>query len=227
MKKRIYSVFGRAASDQSGLALTEFALSLPILMIMGVGFVDLAGYINAHNRISQIALSVADNGGRVKQRIDELDVDTIMIGAKIAGETIDFAENGRVFLSMVEHNGKSGTDEGQQITWQRCFGAKNVTSTFGVEGSGANNADYDDGFGPNGNKIMATSNAGVMFVEVVYDYQPIFMINETFVNSLKGATIRATAAYPVRERATNQLQNAKNSGDSDPTIRKCNKYAAV
>jgi Flp pilus assembly protein TadG len=81
------------ARSESGLALVEFALSMPILMMLSVGFIELGRYVNAHTRVSQMALSVADNTGRVVQSIDVTDVDAAMIGARIAGESIDFAQN--------------------------------------------------------------------------------------------------------------------------------------
>jgi Flp pilus assembly protein TadG len=217
----------RISKDESGLALTEFAMSLPILMMLSVSFIDLAGYINANTRVSQIALSVADNSGRVKQRIDEGDVDAIMIGSRIAGENIKFGSNGRVILSVIEVNGKTGADAGQMITWQRCFGAKNVTSSYGVENSGKDDATYAAGFGPAGNKMKASQGNGVMFVEVVYDYQPLFPVGDALVDSLRGKTIRATAAYPVRERTSNVMQNGNNLADSDPKKRLCNKFVAT
>jgi Flp pilus assembly protein TadG len=210
MKQKIRPFARRLAQDNSGLALIEFALSLPIMMILSVSFVDLAGYINANTRVSQIALSVADNSGRVKQRIDETDVDAIMIGGRIAGESISFANNGRIMLSQIEVNGLTGTNAGQKITWQRCFGGKNIVSSFGVEGAGATDATYAAGFGPTGNKISATQGNGVMFVEVVYDYQPLFPVGDALVDSLRGRTMRATAAYPVRERTSNAIQNGFN-----------------
>ena len=217
--------FARLVSDQSGLALTEFALSLPILMMLSVSFVELASYINAHMRVSQIALSVADNTGRVRQTIDITDVDASMIGARISGENINFANHGRVILSMVEPNGRPSPNTGQKITWQRCFGLKNAASSYGAEGAGATNATYVAGFGPTGNKIAAGTGEGLMFVEVVYDYQTIFPVGDALVNSLAGKTIRSTAAYPVRERTNNTLYNG--SGITGNGLRLCSSYSAT
>ena len=39
---------------------------------------------------------VADNAGRVRVSIDETDIDEVMIGARIEGESMNFAQNGRV-----------------------------------------------------------------------------------------------------------------------------------
>jgi TadE-like protein len=212
-------------SSQSGLAMVEFALSLPILMTLGVGFIELSQYTHAHMRVSQIALSVADNAGRINQSIDVTDVDAIMIGARIAGEGINFGQNGRVILSMIEQNAQPSPNTGQKISWQRCFGLLNVTSSYGAQLDGATNATYVDGFGPTGRKITAQDLSGVMFVEVVYDYQPLFPIANKLVGKLQANKISAIAAYPVRDRTDNVLKN----GLSLPTSqqRLCSTYTAV
>lgn len=211
--------------DTSGLALTEFALSLPIMLTLGVGGVELASYVNANMRTSQIALSVSDNAGRIRETIDETDIDAAMIGARVAGESIKFGANGRVILSMIETNGQSGTNAGQKITWQRCYGAKVVNSSYGVAGDGATNASRADGFGPAGNKIVAAGNAGVMFVEVFYDYQPIFLVDNKMRGGLGGKTLHYTAAFPVRERTDNAMKNGFNLNDDKKWL--CSKYSAT
>jgi TadE-like protein len=211
--------------NAQGLAMTEFALSLPILMTLSIGFIELASYIHAHMRVSQIALSVADNTGRITQTIDVTDVDAAMIGARIAGEGINFGPNGRVIVSMVEENGLTGANAGQKITWQRCFGAKNVASSYGVEGNGATNATYATGFGPTGNKIVSSGDDGVMLVEVVYDYDPIFPVGESLIKGLNGKRINSFAAYPVRSRSTNALQNG--FGLTGTRLRLCSAYSAT
>lgn len=197
---------GRLGADRSGLALTEFALSLPILMTISVTGVEVASFVNANMRVSQIALSVADNTGRVRQAITENDIDSAMMGARIAGNNIKFGANGRVILSTIEPNGLTGANAGQKITNQRCFGAKNVVSSYGLENAGSTNATYAAGFGPTGNKIRAATNSGVMFVEVQYDYQPIFFVDNSLIANLGGRTMNFTAAYPIRERFNNAIQ---------------------
>lgn len=225
------SIFSRASrflakirNDNSGLALTEFALSLPILMTISVTGVEVASFVNAHMRVSQIALSVADNTGRVRQAITENDIDSAMIGARIAGETINFAANGRVILSTIEPNGKASPNTGQTFLNQRCFGMKNVASSYGLAGAGKDDATYVAGFGPTGNKIVAAANSAVMFVEVQYNYQPIFLVSNGLIDNLGNRNMNYTAAYPVRERYANAIQ----AGTLPASKRRlCNVFTAV
>jgi hypothetical protein len=215
----------RLASNCSGIAMTEFAMSLPVLCALCVGGVETANYVTANMRISQIALSVADNAGRIRDSIDETDVDAIMIGARVAGEGIKFGANGRVILSMIEINGQAGGNAGQMITWQRCFGQKNAASSYGLEGVGATDATYAGGFGPAGNRISATAGNGVMFVEVVYDYQTIFPVADDLINGLGSQTMRYTAAFPVRERTDNVIKNGFLLADGQKRL--CSRLSAT
>jgi len=190
MKMR--QVLPALAWNESGLALIEFALCLPVILTMGLAGAELAHQALATERVNQIAMLVADNAGRVRDSIDEMDVNEIMTGAKLVGDSIKFSQNARIILSDVQNN---QLNTGQWIRWQRCAGAKNVVSTYGVEGDGRLLPTLP-AIGPASNQIAASTGTIVMFVEVVYDYQPIIP-----VNYFSPTTIRATAAFNVRQRA--------------------------
>jgi hypothetical protein len=192
MTKTAASFRTRLAVNQSGLALLEFALSLPIILTMGLSGVELAHMALTTERVNQIAMLTADNAARVRDTIDERDVNQIMIGAKYVGASIKFAQNGRVILSSVQNN---PGNTGQWIRWQRCTGAKNVSSSYGVEGKGWNDSSLSAGVGPTGNKVTAAAGTSVMFVEVVYDYQPIVPIDY-----FGAKTMRVIQGFNVRQR---------------------------
>jgi Flp pilus assembly pilin Flp len=197
------ALFSRLKSDKSGIAMVEFALALPLLSALSIGGMELTNFSAAKMRASQIALMVADNAGRVRVSIDETDIDEVMIGARVEGEVMNFGARGRVILSSLEHNGKSGADEGQTIRWQRCFGAKQVNSTFGLAGDGIDSSSLAAGMGPPGKKIKALTNMVVMYVELVYDYKPI--VSQSILGP---QLITSTAAYIVRERANQTVTNS-------------------
>jgi hypothetical protein len=185
----------------SGLALTEFAFSLPVLLAFGLLGLESANYAMAHLRVSNIAMMTADNAARVRESIDEADIVELLLGAKMSGSNIQFGPNGRIILSSLEIN-PGGT--GQWIRWQRCDGARNTASLYGVEGTGQNNASLQ-AVGPAGNQIAAQPGTAVMMVEVVYDYQPI--IPNSF---LEGRQIRYESAFNVRQRNDQVLKNVGN-----------------
>ena len=207
----------RLTQDTSGLALIEFALSLPLILSMGLGGLELANYAIATERVSQIAMTAADNAARVRSSIDEQDVNEVMAGAKFVGSKINFAKNGRIILSSMEENaGKTG----QWIRWQRCAGAKSVGSSYGVEDAGKNDSSLP-GMGPTGKKIAAVSGTAVMFVEVFYDYQPIVPMPSLGYGS---RTMNFTAAFNVRERTDQVLKNAMS--EIGANISSCSLYSA-
>ncbi|MBX3561159.1 MAG: pilus assembly protein [Sphingomonas sp.] len=185
----------------SGLALTEFAFSLPILLGLGLLGLESANFAMAHLRVSNIAMMTADNAARVRESIDEADVIELLLGAKMSGSGIQFGQNGRIILSSLEIN-PGGT--GQWIRWQRCDGLRSTASRYGGEGTGQNNASLQS-VGPPTNPIAAQPGTAVMMVEVVYNYQPI--IPNSF---LEGRQIRYESAFNVRQRNDQAMKNVGN-----------------
>ena len=59
----------RLARDRSGLAMIEMAYAAPFLMLLGLGGVEVANYAIIHMRVSQLAVSLADNASRAKQEV--------------------------------------------------------------------------------------------------------------------------------------------------------------
>lgn len=206
---------GALGRDQRGLALIEFAVCAPVLLILGMGGLETANLAMAHFRISQMAMAVADNSGRVRDSIDEADVNEVLMGAKLSANTLDFGKNGRVILSSLE---KNAAGNGQWIRWQRCAGAKAVVSSYGIEGKGRIDNSLQ-AMGKVGNQIAAADGTAIMFVEVIYDYQPIVS------TKLLGAnTITYTAAFNVRKRTDQTLKNASALPDAQKSL--CTRYTA-
>ena len=188
--------------DQSGIALVEFALTLPIVVVLGLGALETANLALAHLRVSQIAMTVADNAGRVTSAIDEVDIGEVFAGAESVGQAIDFQQNGRVVLSSLQDNMNTNTSlRGPMINWQRCFGSLAVAPSYGFENKGRNDATLRPGMGPTGRKIQALPNTAVMFVEVSYNYQP--MVKAV----LQPQVIRYESAFNVRERTLLNITN--------------------
>ena len=193
----------RLRGCNSGVSVVEFALALPVVMMVAVGGLECANVALAHLRISQIATTTADTAARVLTQMDETDVEEVFAGVDVMGNRINFAANGRVVLSSLEPNYRTGTAEGQVITWQRCHGSLNVAPSYGRQGAGATNATLKNGLGPTGKQITAASGTAVMFVEVTYQYQPLVY------DILNVGQIRYEAAFNVRERTTFSITNTQ------------------
>jgi len=202
-------LLGRLRRDRSGIAMTEFAMALPALCLLGLGGLELANVTLAYLRVNDIAIKVADNAARVRISIDEADINEIFTGAKEMGRSLQFAQNGRIILSSIEPVMDTASPPqvvNQRLRWQRCTGAHAANSTHGNEGDGTTGTAQKDGYGvPGEAKIKAAENTAVMLVEVVYDYQPL-VSNQWFGT----ITINAVQSMPVRQREDQVLKNAGN-----------------
>jgi hypothetical protein len=192
----------RLRDCKSGVSMVEFALALPVVMLVATGGLECANVALAHLRISQIATTSADTAARVLTQMDETDIEEVFSGVEMTGARINFAARGRVVLSSLEPNGKTGTSAGQKITWQRCYGSLAVNPSYGRQGAGANDASLAAGLGPTGRKITAATGTNVMFVEVTYQYQPLIY------DVLNVGQIRYEAAFNVRERTSYDITNS-------------------
>jgi Flp pilus assembly protein TadG len=183
-------------TDTSGMAMIEFAYALPLLMVLGGYGVEMTNLATVNQRISQSALALADNMSRVglesalsKVQIRESDVNDSFVGLIKQTGSLNLTSNGRVILSSLEQNASGG----QWIHWQRCIGTKNVTSSYGPQGTGATGTSFV-GMGSPAARITAPPNTAVMFVEIVYDYRALF--GTMF---LPARTIRYEASFVVRD----------------------------
>lgn len=184
----------------SGVALTEFALLLPVILIMGLVGADLANLARVNMEVSQAALSLADNASRLGQSdnssvtptVTEQDIDSIMSGALRQGDSIDLRSKGRLILSSVEHDDLTGK---QYIHWQRCSGDYAVSSSYGddANNNGLTGAPLT-GVGQNAVKLSADSGSAIMVAEIYYQYTGLF--GEVITPS---HIVRREAEYIIRD----------------------------
>jgi len=199
------TVIRRLLVDNRGVAYLEFALIAPILLLLILGGLEVVHYALAQLRVNQIALAVADNAGRVTTGIDEANIYEVFAGANVIGQSMSFQQHGRVVLSSLQDNLQTGTNHGQMINWQRCWGDLAVAPAYGTEGSGKTDASLADGMGPADNKITSVPGTAVMFVEVSYDYQPLISAKILPLS----ATIRRETAFNVRGRQNNDISDTQ------------------
>jgi Flp pilus assembly protein TadG len=188
--------------DRSGIALTEFAFTLPVILILLLYGFEVANLGLATLRVHQIAATTADNAARVRDSISEDDVNEVLFGGKTVGDRIDFANRGRIILSDVLSNGLTGSVAGQKILWQRCSGALNIPASqpmYGSEGKGASDNSLQ-AMGKVGRQIAPSANSAMVFAEVTYRYKPI--VSATLLGT---PILRSEASFIVRERPAETL----------------------
>lgn len=223
MIARAASLLQRLACARSGVATIEFALSVPLLLTVGMWGVETANVAMVHMRINQLATQIADNGSRIgdtsqltDRKIYETDINDLLAGANIQSGNIDLFEHGRVIISSLEV--VDGTEDQQYIHWQRCKGVKHVVSDYGAEGKGLDGS--LSGMGPSDDQITATKGDAVIFVEITYDYQPL--ISKMFTAA---GTIKTTAAFNVRD-SRDLTQIYQRDPDHPDTVASCSVYDA-
>lgn len=211
------------ACDTRGVVMVEFAFLAPIILMLGLVGIEMANLATTHLRISQAAMHLADNAARAGTRgllsveeIYESDINDLFVGVNVqAGRQIGLFEHGRVILSSLERN----ADGGQTIKWQRCMGTKQVQSAYGPEGTGATGTAFA-GMGQSGQELQAETNEAVMFVEVIYDYQPI-LANSLVSSLIQSPEIKATAAFTVR---TDRDLSGIHQGSTPAPVATCDKF---
>lgn len=235
-RRRMPAPFRRLSRDTNGVALIEFAFTLPLVLAVGCWGIELSSLALCNLRVSQYALNLADNASRVGQdgaggvtSMREADVNDVLNGAKLQGAAINLTTNGRITLSSLE-NIQQSYDQArvQRVHWQRCIGAKSGTgfdSSYGTvpisagsDGTQANAGTTVVNFGPASAPVAAPNDTGVMFVEVNYLYQPLF--GTIYMNP---TTIHYVASFMVRDnRSFVRLYNLSPAA----TASTCDKHTA-
>ena len=199
----------RSLQCQSGVALTEFALSLPILLILASSGLELINYALTVKRVGELAATVADNASRMgaqsvinNKPVSEAEINDVFIGADLQGSGLNLSQNGKIVLSSLQQNSSGG----QMIKWQRCFGGNAYHSAYGPENTGATGNSFA-GMGTTGQEIKAASGTAVMVVEINYTYRRLVPII-----SLPLRDITDFSAFNVRDSRDliNPPQNTEN-----------------
>jgi hypothetical protein len=221
--RRTRQLARRLRRDRSGLALIEFAFSLPIFIGLGFYGVEVANLAITQMKMSQIALNMADNASRIgtlnatlgAKVITEEQINDVFQAAAIQAGATGIYEEGRTVLSSLEVNANGG----QTIMWQRCKGILFDDSDYGPEGTGATGTSFP-GMGPTGEKIAASTGTAVMYVELTYVYEPLF--GSMFMEPRE---LHQEAAYTVRD--AREIGKAPTDNVSSARKSTCNKYDAI
>lgn len=193
----VAEVLRRLRENSSGVALIEFAYSLPILLALTISGAEITNFITVKLRVSQLALHVADHGARLGEgtqlqakTVDEADINDLFTGAKLQARELNILDNGRIIVSSLEPVANPNTTSRYKIGWQRCKGARAHPSSYGVQG-GTNMV----GMGPTGRQVRAPDDGAAIFVEINYKYQSIVPFWPARFDD-----ITEIASMPVRDR---------------------------
>lgn len=188
--------------ETRAVAVVELAVSLPIILFMGLAGFELSNYVITSMRVDQIASDVADRASRATADrglpsaiIFESDINKVLDAGIQSGESFNLRSHGRIVLTSLQKEANMNW-----YNWQRCSGNKSVASEYGPEGSPDHSVPP---MGSGAKKIEAIQDVPVMFVEVYFDYQPI--VFPAFIGT---RTMKSDAAFLVRdERSAAYPQN--------------------
>lgn len=185
--------------DKRGLALIEFAFTLPLMLSISLVGAELTNYITVRMQVSQLALHIADNASRIGsggqlqvKTIQEADINDLFIGANYQSGDLNLKANGRVILSSLEPMANPNKTDRYKIRWQRCFGERPYASRYDKDKTNI------PGMGDPGRLVKAPDGGQTMFVELVYRYKPL-VGNEIVADYLPDLDIVEHASMLVRD----------------------------
>lgn len=148
----------RLQRDVAGNVAVEFALVLPVLMLLMLGSAEMARFVILHQKVDRVAVTMSDLVARA-ETITESQLDDIFIAADQVAQPFDLANLGIVIVSSITNE----DGDGATIAWQRTGGGTaSHTSQLGAQGDPANLlADFD-----------VREGETAIIAEVFYDFQP-------------------------------------------------------
>lgn len=201
--RRLSCLLHLIARDRSAIAAVEFAASLPFLLVTLLSATELTNFTVTRMRVGQVALQIADNASRMGRvnltgnpQVTETDINDLLTGADLQAKNLNLYTRGRVIVSSLEAVANPNTTGKFKIHWQRCRGTKVSSSAYGPAGTTNMN-----GMGPTTptNQLVTTpDDTGVMYVEIFYDYQPLFtssLVPHTTINEYASMIVRDSRDY--------------------------------
>jgi len=141
-----------------GNVVIEFALALPVLLMMLLASAELGRFVLLNQKIDRVAITMSDLVARA-ETINEDDLDDIFSAATHVAEPFDLSGRGRVVISSVVNTDGNGAT----IAWQRSGGGSFIqASEVGAEGE---NADLPGDFAVREGETAIVS-------EVFFDFEP-------------------------------------------------------
>lgn len=109
---------------EEGLGLIEFAFTLPLLLILFAGVIELTRYVLAHQKIDKSATSLADFMGQ-QEDPEDFNINTLDAAFDKLVDPFDASTAGYIVTGVgVNTRGTDSTaDDGLEVLWQRSRGS--------------------------------------------------------------------------------------------------------
>ena len=147
-------------ADRCGSVFTEFAVAMPVLIILILGGVEVGRYVLLHQKLNRLAATTSDLVSQA-QSISQADLDQIFLAANEVMSPFELGAEGVVIVSSVSATGGNPPE----IDWQSSGGGSGAgSSSIGSSGGAANL--------PAGFTVRDGEN--VIVAEVIFDFTPEF-----------------------------------------------------
>jgi Flp pilus assembly protein TadG len=147
----------RFVGGEEGVTAIEFALVLPVVLLILLGCFEVPRYVLIVQKIARTSSGVADLTAQADEPLTKNQMDDIFKAGKVMMQPYDVVANGKIYVTSV--NNPNGT--GVALTWQRNNGgtgpASRITTPTDIPAA-----------------IRPGSNEEVLASEVFFTYQPIF-----------------------------------------------------
>jgi len=159
--------------DERGFAASEFALWLPVMILILFGCFEATRYILIHQKLDRAATQVADLVGQA-EALTNGQLDDIYNAAVEQMAPYDLDGEGKIIISSILGNGTNN-----QIMWQRTHGSGGGSSEIGTAGGIA--VLPDNFYLGNAENTIAS--------EVLYNYEPVFFGVLSGMKNLDGSPL--------------------------------------
>ncbi len=177
--------------NHRGVAMAEFALMLPVLMLLTAGSFEVARYALMTQKLDRIAATLSDLIARSNvENITETEISNIIDSALYMAQPFDIAGENMIILTSVQ--GRAG--EAPEILSQRISGS--IPSTSSVIGSTiGGDATLPAAFPDAGSGETLADGETLIIAEVYYNFSPYLVGDIGFFGDMK---IRANAFFRPR-----------------------------
>jgi len=152
----------RFGSDGRGVAAVEFALILPILVLLLIGCFEVPRFVTIYQRIARTSAGVADLVAQADEPMTKDNMTDIFSAGLIMMQPYDAKKDGVIIVSSVNNPAGNGV----KVTWQERCGKLAATSVVGNAGSTP--------LGTFPAAINPGSDEEVIAAEVFFTYKPVF-----------------------------------------------------
>lgn len=159
--RRPRGFFARLLRARRGSVVVEFAMAIPVLIVIALGGTEIARYTLLHQKLARTAVTMAD---LVSQAETLSQSDLTQLFASVGPVMDPFTMGTRGVVIVSEISASDGNPP--RIDWQRTGGGTlaGETSKLGSESAYAN---LPSGF-------VVRDGESVIVAEVYYDYSPLF-----------------------------------------------------